>query len=168
MHNRNGQIALSPTDLGNFLGCPHAIVLDFRRLSGLPLQRTFSEADQLLAKKGQEHEAGYLQTLRDAGKTVAAIPRGVPFQESMRQTDDALRAGVEVNYQAALSDGPWSGFADFLVKTDRPSALGPFSYEVFDTKLAHRPEPKHVIQIGVYSDLLGARKGCRRIKCISS
>ena len=37
-----------------------------------------------------------------------------------------------------------------------PSGFGPFSYELADTKLKRRPDPKHVLQIVLYSDLLCA------------
>src|SRR5437867_2096891 len=154
MQLRNGSLFFSPTDLVNFLGCSHAAVLDFRQLSEPPQPRTFSETDQLLALKGQEHEAAYLRSLRDAGKTVAEIPKGLSLEDRIALTGDALNGGVDVVYQAALSEGHWGGFPDFLVKTDRPTGLGSFSYEVLDTKLARRPEPQHVIQVAIYSDLL--------------
>jgi predicted RecB family nuclease len=48
------------------------------------------------------------------------------------------------------------GYADFLMGVDGPSALGSTGYEVTDTKLACSPQPKHLIQLRVYSRLLGA------------
>ncbi len=50
--------------------------------------------------------------------------------------------------------GNWGGWSDFLERVERPSALGPFSYEVADTKLKQQPHPKHVLQLVLYSDLL--------------
>ena len=159
MHQRTDTLVLSPTDLGHFLGCPHATVLDLRQLTEPPRPRTFSDADGLVVQKGQEHEAAHLRSLRDSGKVVTEISRGAATGERVRQTDDVLRGGADVIYQAALTGENWEGFADFLMKTDRPSALGPFSYEPADAKLARRPEPGHLIQLGVYSDLLAARQG---------
>jgi uncharacterized protein len=160
VHEQSGNLVLSPTDLCNYLGCPHATVLDLRQLSGPPWPHTFSDTDQLLAQKGQEHETAHLRLLRDAGKVIAEIPsKGATFEDRVRLTDDALRGGVDVVYQAALAGRNWEGLADFLMKTDRPSALGPHSYEPTDAKLARRPEPGYLIQLGVYSELLGARQG---------
>ena len=38
--------------------------------------------------------------------------------------------------QASLAALPWRGRTDFLIKVDRPSNLGDWSYEVADTQLA--------------------------------
>ena len=70
------------------------------------------------------------------------------------------RAGAEVIYQAALADGDWRGYADFLERVPRPSpALGDWSYEVIDTKLARRPKPEFIVQLCLYSDLLARLQG---------
>ena len=50
---------------------------------------------------------------------------------------------------------------DFLIKCDTPSSLGNFSYEVLDTKLARSAEPKHIMQLCVYSELLTALQDLR-------
>ncbi|MDP6567866.1 MAG: hypothetical protein QF578_23780, partial [Alphaproteobacteria bacterium] len=76
------------------------------------------------------------------------------------QTIAALKSGVDVIYQAVLVGVPWHGYADFLRRAEKPSALGPFSYEVLDTKLARTASPKHVVQLGVYCELLGRLQDC--------
>ena len=83
-----------------------------------------------------EHEAAYLQSLKNHGKTVVEIPRTGSIADRSRLTKRGLSAGVDVVYQAALLGENWGGYADFLVKTNRPSGLGAFSYEASDTKLA--------------------------------
>ena len=55
----------------------------------------------------------------------------------------------------------WWGDADFLIKCDTPSSLGDFSYEVLDTKLTRTAEPKHIIQLCIYSELLTDLQGLR-------
>lgn len=145
---------LSPTDLVNFLGCAHATVLDLRAFLEPLQQDEASEGEKLLRRKGDEHEAAYLQRLQKVGKSVAVIPKYLRADERTRITIDAMQRGAEAIYQAALVSENWQGFADFLVKTDTPSTLGAFSYEVTDTKLARRPQVKHLIQLGVYSRLL--------------
>src|SRR5262249_9463375 len=50
--------------------------------------------------------------------------------------------------------GRWNGRADILRRVEMPSALGPWSYEVIDTKLARETKGNTVLQISLYSDLL--------------
>jgi len=71
-----------------------------------------------------------------------------------------MRAGAEVIYQAVLFDGErWRGHADFLERVARPSAVGDWSYEVADTKLARRVKPYFLLQLCLYSELLAASQG---------
>jgi len=71
-----------------------------------------------------------------------------------------MKAGAEVIYQGVLFDGVrWRGHSDFLRRVERPSALGPFSYEVADTKLARRVKPYFLLQLCFYSQLVEAIQG---------
>ena len=56
-------------------------------------------------------------------------------------------------YQAALRDGDFAGYADFL-KLD---ASG--KYQAWDTKLALSPKPYYPIQLCCYSEMLAAATG---------
>src|SRR5262249_59475499 len=103
----DGSYLFSPTDLVNFLGCYHAIVLDLRSFSKQLEADNPSETDILLQRKGLAHEASYLRLLKEQGKSVAEIPANIPFAERMRQTSDALHVGADVVYQAALEEGQW-------------------------------------------------------------
>jgi predicted RecB family nuclease len=146
------------TDLVNFLGCSHSTVLDIRSSAGELERDEASEGDKLIRRKGLEHERAYLQRLKNEGKSVVEIPTNASNEERVRRTEEALKAGPDVIYQAALAEGDWAGFADFLVRTEQPSRLGSYSYEVIDTKLAKNAEVKHLIQLEIYSDLLGKRQ----------
>ncbi len=53
-------------------------------------------------------------------------------------TRAALHDGPDVIYQGTFFDGTWVGYADFLLRVERPSNLGAWSYEVADTKLARK------------------------------
>src|SRR5690349_21401963 len=114
---------------------------------------------EFLAACGIGHEEAYLRSLKAEGRHVAQIPDGPDLRQRVQATLDALRAGADVVYQAALMDGAWHGFADFLVRTETPSALGSWSYEAADTKLASSVSPRHVVQLSVYSDLLAKVQG---------
>src|SRR3546814_20368330 len=53
----------------------------------------------------------------------------------------------------------WSSDVCSSDLVERPSLLGPFSYEVTDTKLKRKAHPKHVLQLVLYSDLLAEIQG---------
>jgi uncharacterized protein len=165
MQKRKGTYLFAPSDLLAFLGCTHATVLDIDHLDNPATPRAPTESDELIVAKGRDHEVAYLQSLKDAGHTVAEISAELPYDERVRGTVQALYGGVDVIYQAALTDGRWGGYADFLIKTDQPSALGPFSYEASDTKLAKRPEPSFLIQLGIYSSLLANEQQLPPAEC---
>src|SRR5207302_9846027 len=73
--------------------------------------------------------------------------------------DPAIRGGAEVIYQATFLSEQWQGRADFLIRVDKPSALGPWSYEVVETKLARSTKARAIIQLCFYSDLLSTIQG---------
>lgn len=151
----------SATDLVNFLGCAHCTALDLRCRDGqlAPPPAADDAYRTLLAEKGLEHERGFLNRLRSDGRSVRAIDHDGPRDTMAEATRQALRDGVDVIYQGALTASPWLGYSDFLLKVERPSLLGDYSYEVLDTKLARSPRPKHVIQLALYSELLAREQG---------
>src|SRR3546814_5859791 len=51
------------------------------------------------------------------------------------------------------------GRADVLKRVETPSALGAWSYEVFDTKLARETKGGAVLQLCLYADLLEHTQG---------
>jgi uncharacterized protein len=159
----DGSLRLSPSDLANYLTCPHLTQLDVAVVSG-ELERPHREnphAD-LIRRKGTEHEAAFLAKLRKEGREIVEISLGDngDLEAAARETEEALRAGVEIVYQGVLASGGWRGIADFLTRIDEPSALGPFSYEAWDTKLARsRAKPAHVLQLTYYSHELERIQG---------
>jgi len=159
------QLILSASDLNNFLACPHLTTLDLARARGEIGEVPERGADaELLARKGDEFELRYLEALKAAGRDVAEISEpsdsSVEALESIAvETEEAMRAGHEVIYQATFFRDGLRGHADFLFRVDRPSALGDSSYEVADTKLARRAKPYFVLQLSFYSELLAAAQG---------
>ena len=157
MHETTEGLSFAPTDLGNFLGCRHLSVLDLgaARGSAKPPVR-YSPMLEDLREKGIEHERAYLDWLRGQGLAIVDA-EGRDVQETIA----AMRAGVDVIYQATLSDDRWEGHADFLQKAPRPSHLGDWSYEVYDTKLARETRAGTILQLCVYSLLLETFQGIR-------
>ena len=168
MHFRNGQLLLSPSDVTAFLGCRHSSALSLAVARG-DIPSPVSSADaELVFVKGREHEAAYLARLRAEGLDVCEIVLGSPghapsredWERAARETEEALRAGREVVYQAVLGSGRWRGVADFLLRVDDPSPiLGAHSYEALDTKLARHAKPAYVLQLCFYTEELGRVQG---------
>jgi uncharacterized protein len=155
MKLEGADILLSASDLMRFMGCTHATAMDLRYLHGEPLTPAQDTEDaKLLQQYGDAHEARYLSTLRDEGLRIIELSRDVNLTAAAAATRDALFENADVLFQGAFFSAPWGGWSDFLVKVDKPSALGTFSYEVIDTKLKRKPDPKHILQLVLYSDLL--------------
>ena len=148
----------SASDLISYTACLHLVGLEHAVAEGRldPPDGRDPSAD-LAAARGMDHERATLELLRREGKSICTIPtEGVSMETKIAATLAALHDGADVIYQAAFLAPPWRGYADFLLKVDRPSALGPWSYEVADTKLARGVKPYFVLQLCVYSDLLAA------------
>ena len=158
------RLLLSASDLIDHLECSHLTQLDLGVATGdFDLKPTRTDAADLIARKGAEHEVAYLEALRLAGHDVVEIESQHGLDGLIRgaeQTRAAMHAGAEIIYQGVLFDGQrWRGYADFLERVDRPSALGAFSYEVADTKLARRVKPYFIMQLCFYSELLADIQG---------
>lgn len=152
-------ILFSATDLMRFVGCVHATALDLAYMRGEPLTpREDTEDAALLQKQGDAHEAAHLEKLKDAGNGVVEIARG-DLAQNADETRAALAQGSQIIFQGAFLAERWGGWSDFLERVERPSLLGPFSYEVTDTKLKRKAHPKHVLQLVLYSDLLAEIQG---------
>ncbi|MFC4595089.1 TM0106 family RecB-like putative nuclease [Sphingobium tyrosinilyticum] len=154
-------LRLSASDLMRFKVCQHATTLDLRRIEIGDITPTQdSEEAALLQKQGDAHELGFLQSLKDSGRKIVEIPKdGLPLEESVRLTLEAMAAGPDIIFQGAFLDGDWGGYSDFLERVEQPSALGGWSYEVIDTKLKRTPDPKHILQLVLYSDLVAKIQG---------
>ena len=70
-----------------------------------------------------------------------------------------MREGANVIYQAVLFDGRPLGYTDILVRVEQASDLGPWSYEVWDTKLARYAKASAILQICMYSDMVSGLQG---------
>src|SRR5438045_39175 len=113
MQRQDGYLVFSPSDLNAFLACPHLTSLQLLVARG-EFERPFRSnpyAD-LIRRKGDEHEAAYLARL---GADVVEIgnPRKIGWNAAAAATEEAIRAGAPVIYQAAIADGNWHGLADF-------------------------------------------------------
>src|SRR5439155_7462994 len=81
------------------------------------------------------------------------------LSQAHAQTVVATSEGVDVIYQVTFFDGRWRCHPDFLLRIDRPSKLGPYSYEVADAKLARKAKAAAVLQCCVYAEQVAAVQG---------
>lgn len=156
MQRYGTEILYSASDVVNFLECEHISYLDQIDLV-TPLSRA-EDDDQakLIQAKGYAHEAAYAAQLEaDCDSFVDVAKVGGTLDAKVEATIDAMKSGATVIFQGVLRDGPFVGHADFLRRVERPSALGQFSYEVADTKLARSVKAKFIIQLAFYSALVG-------------
>lgn len=125
---------------------------------------TVPERDQqdlmmsLLQEKGDAHESSVLNEFQSKGLSVENLSKS---DNSVESTLNAMRAGVDIIYQAFLEKLPFNGRADFLVKVSGKSALGDYHYEVWDTKLSKKIKPNYVIQLCCYAEMLESLQGYR-------
>src|SRR5688500_11169077 len=134
----SGQFFYSPSDLANFVACEHLTQLELAVALGEGRRPSFGNAyADLIQRKGEAHERDFLEALRAAGHTITQVGlHDRDFAAAVKATVEAIRAGSEYIYQAVFVADGWHGIADLLERIDRPSALGPWSYQVLDTKLA--------------------------------
>jgi predicted RecB family nuclease len=157
MKRINDRITLSPTDLSNHLGCKHLTELSREVALEIRDKPSFQNASlKALAERGLIHEQDYVKHLQQDGKEVTILPENSPTQEAIA----LMLQGAEVIVQASLSDDSWNGRADLLFRVDRPSPkFGAWSYEVCDTKLSVETKAGTILQLSVYSDILGQIQG---------
>ncbi len=182
MYWEDGNLRISPSDLIVFLESefaswmdrwlingddagPHAESVQNRKGSAaLKLQPIPDEDDLqtlLFAKKGTQHELAFLGKLKRLGKQIVEIDQGDPAFDG---TLGAMKDGADFIYQARLETAGFGGWADFLVKRDGASAIGPHHYEPWDTKLARSPKAHFIVQLCGYADLLEQVQGHRPTK----
>jgi predicted RecB family nuclease len=151
----------SATDIANFLACHHLTELDRAEAAGELRRPFFSDPGiELLRKLGLQHEQAYLHSLGEQqAAEIVEIPKGISRTEAVGKTLEALHRGVAVVYQAAFEEEYWVGRPDFLVRVSTPSSLGPWSYEVVETKLARSTKTAAIIQLCFYSEFLSRIQG---------
>jgi uncharacterized protein len=152
-------LIFSPSDLNHFLECEYLTRLDLEVANGRVLEKRRPVEADLLAAKGEAHERFHLARFHELRRHVADIPdpgRSVDWAAAAQVTRQAMTEGAEVVYQGVLVSDSWRGRADFLVRVDVPSTLGGWSYEVWDTKLARRAKPSHLLQLAYYSEQVAA------------
>jgi uncharacterized protein len=146
-------IIYSASDLAAAARCEYALLRDFdAKLGRGP---AVAVEDELLARTatlGNEHERRELDRLRaEFGGAVAIIGRPTytiaGLAAAAEATQRAIARAAPVVFQAAMFDGRFVGFADFLVRDGE-------QYRLVDTKLARSPKVTALLQLAAYADAL--------------
>jgi len=158
--SRNG-LRLSASDLVNHLGCRHRTYLDLCVVRGeLEPPSHVDLSLEFLKQRGLEHERAYVEHLRAQGMSVLELEDLGAAEPEFAATREAMRQGPDVIVQATLLGEGWMGRADILRRVERPSdALGVYSYEILDTKLARETRGRTILQLCLYSELLEGLQG---------
>ena len=153
-------VRLSASDLSNHLACKHLTQLDLAVARGNRPAPSWRSPDLwVLQERGAAHEAAYVQSLTDKGLSVVDLSKVDNDGDALEQTRKAMLGGAQVIVQATLADGRSFGRADILQRIDRSSSLGAWSYEVYDCKLAQETKAGTILQLSLYSELVGKIQG---------
>ncbi len=114
----------------------------------------------LLAKKGHDHEIDFLEQLKaeHGAENVAEISSNDRDKDG-KETNNAMKQGYQVIFQAYLQRDGFAGFADFIVRRKGSSNLGDYYYEACDTKLSRTTRPYFLVQLCCYSWMLEKIQG---------
>ena len=141
---------LSAIDLVGYLNCRHLAGLDRAVADGaLSKPKVWDPLLQILAERGTAHEQSYIEHLTTAGLDVVRIDGIDVTFEAASETRAAMQRGVPVIAQAALAHQGWNGRADILRRVEVSSALGGWSYEPIDTKLARETKAGTILQLSL-------------------
>jgi predicted RecB family nuclease len=148
------RVIYSASDLAAAARCEYALLRSFdARLGWGPPVATEDELLARTAELGGEHEQRHLDELREtAQENVAIIGRPGYTVDGLTSAADATMRAVErrapIIYQAAMFDGRFVGFADFLILEDGQR------YRLRDTKLARSVKVEALLQLAAYADTL--------------
>ena len=155
MRSVNQSIKYSASDLVNFLGCHHLTELDRQTVLGkISPPDWVNPALELIQQKGIEHEQAYVEQLKSQGFNVCQLDG-----HSVKDTEESIKKGYEIITQARFEKDGWVGIADILRRVPGESTLGSWYYEIEDTKLSRETKAGTVLQLCLYSELLGNLQG---------
>lgn len=164
MKMSDGIVGFSPSDLVLFMESPFGSWMERYAMECPDSAPARDEQDammQSLAARGYQHEEALEEELASEGRQVVKVSDRGSTDQRRHETLAAMEEGADVIIQARLELEDFGGYSDFLVKVPGASDLGDFHYEVWDTKLASRVKPAHLIQLSCYAEMLEAVQGRR-------
>jgi predicted RecB family nuclease len=159
MRMSGSAVELSASDLSGSSSCTHLTALDLAVAKGLREPSTWVDPSVIaLRERGLDHERRYVEQLISEGLHVEDLSDN-SNEDAVAASVAAMRSGVDVIVQPALRNGRWFGRPDVLRRFDQRSTLGEWSYQVVDTKLAKETRGGTILQLSLYSELLGLIQG---------
>lgn len=156
----SGTLRLSASDLSNHLACHYLTSLDLGVSKGLRPASTWHSPDaRVLQQRGLAHENMYIEHIKTQGVSIVDLREVTDEKDALARTLEAMQKGSDAIIQGVLSEGRWFGRADVLRRVHQPSRFGPWSYEVYDCKLALATKAATILQLSFYSDLLRIIQG---------
>ena len=156
----SSQLRLAATDLSNHLACRHLTSLDLSVSRGeRPGPEWRSPDAAVIQELGLRHESAYLKSLQEKGVALVDLRAAGNEQEAVAATLSHMEQGAEIIAQGSLAVGRWFGRPDVLARVPKASRFGAWSYEVYDCKLARETKAVTILQLALYSDLLGQIQG---------
>ena len=147
-------VIYSASDLAAAARCEYALLRSFDALLGRgPAVSTDDELLARTAELGDEHEQRHLDRLRADTAPAQITVIGRPaytvagLTAAAEATLTAVRRRDPVIYQAAMFDGRFAGFADFLIADGE-------HYRLRDTKLSRSVKVEALLQLAAYADVL--------------
>jgi predicted RecB family nuclease len=150
---------VSASDLVGYVYCRHLSALNRAVAEGALNRPPITDDPFLKILWGLIHEQNYVEHLTNSGLEVVKIEGMEVTDTAVAETVAAMTSGVQVIAQGALSYGGWVGRADILRRVEVPSALGVWSYEAVDTKVARETRAGTVLQLCLYSELIKEVQG---------
>jgi predicted RecB family nuclease len=151
---------LSASDLIGHLNCRNLTELDIAVAKGtVEKPKVWNPFLDVLRERGLRHEQDYVEHLRSKGLEIEAIAGVGLASGAVAATAEAMKLGRSVIVQGAFLTDIWGGRTDVLLRVERPSDLGNWSYQVVDTKLSRETKGGTVLQLSLYSELVGKVQG---------
>jgi len=150
-----GRILLSASDLVGHLNCHYLTGRDYAVVTGnLKPPKEDDAFLDALRQRGDRHEKKYVEFLKQSGRIVSTVEGDRINEQTVSETIRLMKAGADIIFQAAFIHGSFAGRPDILRKIDSPSALGDWSYEVIDTKLASETKGGTILQLSLYAEFV--------------
>jgi len=161
MRLERDELLLSASDLSAHLGCQHRTQLDRRAALGQLAAPPPDPSLAVLWARGLAHERAYIERLEGERPIQRVDLSHAPLDAGgMEETRCAMAAGADAVTQAPLVAGRFRGIADVLLRLESPSpALGEWSYLVVDTKLALETRAGTLLQLCLYTRIVGEIQG---------
>src|ERR1700682_1370823 len=119
---------MTPTDLANYVPCPHRVFLD--RAGDASEKLPPSAFAELLWSGGRKHE-----DLIVSGSNLDAVDHARPLPERLEATDLLMARGAAAIYHGVLAVNDMVGEPDLLLRSDKlVSRFGAYGYIPADVK----------------------------------